>query len=36
LVKLHLAVRLLAMNEWQRVEVRDNLHSLGQPFAEGI
>lgn len=26
-------VQLLAMNDWQRVEVRDNLHSLGEPFA---
>jgi 5-methylcytosine-specific restriction endonuclease McrA len=26
-------VRLLAVNDWQRVEVRDNLRSLGEPFA---
>ena len=26
-------VQLLAMNDWQRVEVRDNLQSLGEPFA---
>jgi hypothetical protein len=27
-------VQLLAMNDWQRVEMRDNLRSLGEPFAE--
>lgn len=26
-------VKLLAMNDWQRVEVRKNLQSLGEPFA---
>ena len=26
-------VRLLAMNDWQRVEVRENLQALGEPFA---
>jgi len=26
-------VQLLAMNAWQRVELRDNLNSLGEPFA---
>ncbi|HEY2840922.1 MAG TPA: HNH endonuclease [Pirellulales bacterium] len=26
-------LRLLAMNDWQRVELRDNLLSLGEPFA---
>jgi 5-methylcytosine-specific restriction endonuclease McrA len=26
-------VQLLAMNGWQRVEVRNNLRSLGEPFA---
>ena len=25
-------VQLLAMNDWQRVELRDNLQSLGEPF----
>jgi len=25
--------QLLATNDWQRVEVRDNLQSLGEPFA---
>ncbi len=29
-------VQLLAMNDWQRVELRDNLHSLGERFAGGI
>ena len=24
---------LLAMNDWERVEVRENLHAHGQPFA---
>lgn len=26
-------VELLAMNDWQRVEVRENLQALGEPFA---
>lgn len=26
-------VQLLAMNDWQRMEVRDNLQILGEPFA---
>jgi len=26
-------MQLLSMNDWQRVEVRDNLQSLGEPFA---
>jgi 5-methylcytosine-specific restriction endonuclease McrA len=26
-------VQLLAMNDWQRVEVRENLRALGEPFA---
>jgi hypothetical protein len=26
-------VQLLAMNDWQRVEVRENLQTLGEPFA---
>jgi hypothetical protein len=26
-------VELLAMNAWQRVELRDNLQSLGESFA---
>jgi hypothetical protein len=26
-------VELLAMNDWQRMEVRENLQALGQPFA---
>jgi len=26
-------VELLAMNEWQRIEFRENLQSLGKPFA---
>ena len=26
-------VELLAMNKWERVEVRENLQSLGEPFA---
>lgn len=26
-------VQLLAMNDWERVEVRENLHALGEPFA---
>jgi hypothetical protein len=26
-------LRLLAMNDWQRVELRTNLQSLGEPFA---
>ena len=26
-------VELLAMNDWERVEVRENLHAHGQPFA---
>jgi cation diffusion facilitator CzcD-associated flavoprotein CzcO len=26
-------VQLLAMNAWERVEVRDNLRALGEPFA---
>ncbi len=26
-------VELLSMNDWQRVEVRENLHALGEPFA---
>jgi hypothetical protein len=26
-------VLLLAMNDWQRVEVRENLQTLGEPFA---
>jgi hypothetical protein len=26
-------VQLLAMNEWQRVELRENLKSFGEPFA---
>jgi hypothetical protein len=26
-------VHLLAMNEWQRIEVRQNLQALGEPFA---
>jgi hypothetical protein len=25
-------VQLLAMNDWQRVELRDNLQALGEPF----
>jgi HNH endonuclease len=25
-------LRLLAMNDWQRVELRDNLQALGEPF----
>ena len=25
-------VFLLAVNDWQRIELRDNLESLGQPF----
>jgi hypothetical protein len=25
-------VQLLAMNDWQRVEVRQNLQALGEPF----
>ena len=25
-------VELLAMNHWQRLELRDNLRSLGEPF----
>jgi hypothetical protein len=24
---------LLAINDWQRVELRDNLQQLGEPFA---
>jgi len=27
-------VQLLAMNDWQRVEVRENLQALGEPFAD--
>ncbi len=26
-------VELLAMNDWERIEVRENLHAQGQPFA---
>lgn len=26
-------VQLLAMNDWQRVEVRENLQAMGEPFA---
>ncbi len=26
-------VELLAMNEWERVEIRENLRSLGESFA---
>ena len=26
-------VELLAMNDWERLEVRENLQSLGEPFA---
>jgi len=26
-------VQLLAMNDWQRVELRENLQALGEPFA---
>jgi hypothetical protein len=26
-------VQLLAMNDWQRVEVREILQALGEPFA---
>lgn len=26
-------VELLAMNDWERVEVRENLQALGEPFA---
>jgi len=26
-------VVLLAINDWQRVELRENLQSLGEPFA---
>jgi hypothetical protein len=26
-------VQLLAMNDWQRVEVRQNLQAVGEPFA---
>jgi len=26
-------VELLAMNDWQRVEVRENLQTLGEAFA---
>ncbi len=26
--------QLLAMNDWQRVEVRENLHAHGEPFAD--
>jgi hypothetical protein len=26
-------VNLLAMNDWQRMEVRENLQALGEPFA---
>jgi len=26
-------VQLLAMNQWERVEVRENLQALGEPFA---
>jgi len=26
-------VQLLAMNDWERVEVRENLRALGEPFA---
>ena len=29
----HATVELLAMNDWQRMEVRENLQALGQPFA---
>ena len=25
-------VQLLAMNDWERVEVRENLQALGEPF----
>ena len=25
--------RLLAMNDWQRIDVRENLHALGESFA---
>jgi hypothetical protein len=27
-------VQLLAMNDWQRVEVRENLKAVGEPFAK--
>ena len=26
-------VQLLAMNDWERIEVRENLHALGEQFA---
>jgi hypothetical protein len=26
-------VQLLVMNNWERIEVRENLHALGEPFA---
>jgi hypothetical protein len=26
-------VRILAMNDWQRIELRENLQALGEPFA---
>ncbi|MEX2315754.1 MAG: hypothetical protein WD669_01290 [Pirellulales bacterium] len=26
-------IELLAINDWQRVELRENLQSLGDPFA---